>query len=280
MGSGALSERKVQMKKGVWQWVAGATTLLASATTPVTAALSSTQRISTFTVTFAGNNFSNAVVDNNVDQTIVGNAGDTDQTGTNLKPNYSNLFLSSTGGITIGNQTLVPSSPEVDYSLTSDGTPGHIVVNYQSPAIVNLTGTPSFNDTFDNIIKNSHGDYALDLFFTGSGGVESGGDFTVNAVFDGDWSSLGSGPGQADVLSFNNNFAISKDFVYDSSTQTTDFSATDSNYNGISNIAFNVVLNSDTPVAPAPEASPLVSFGLLTIGGAMLATFKRKRAQS
>ena len=72
------------------------------------------------------------------------------------------------------------------------------------------------------------------LFIAGAGLVDEGGMFTYNVVLSGDFSTtagLNSGSGQHYLNSFNYDaFAITKNFVYDPTSNTTTFSAVDRKY--------------------------------------------------
>lgn len=110
----------------------------------------------------------------------------------------------------------------------------------------------------------SNGLWALDLNQNSYGGVVTGDPFYWSVTFSGDWSVQGTSTGESELLSYNPEFTIVDDFVYDSNTNTTLFAIYDPAYDNVNGTGVSIQLNGGAaPTVPGPVALAPFSMGLL-----------------
>ena len=164
------------------------------------------------------------------------------------------------------------------------GSPNVNLTSYVAPSAGNnytasfsfktsATGLPnlSFGDTYSYpsasptqgfsassivLSNNSSGDYTLEFKNAGTNQVATGGSYYVDVYFSGNWSSIGSGAGQAMLNApLNSGWATTKNFVYQPATDTTWFEASNTNYSNGSSPGVDILLTglpSSAILPPAP----------------------------
>lgn len=166
-------------------------------------------------------------------------------------------------GMSVSNQARDPSTQSVSYRAAITGTSG-------------LTITQSWVVTQSGSMQTGVGANGLHyLEFTGTnvGFLKPGGVYDYSVTMPGDWSRSGTATGDSELLGLNPEFTITKDFVFDASTDTTTLEVLNRHYDvnepspGLDFKLFGVSAVSE-PVSPA----------LLLAGVAVLGLVSRRRA--
>jgi len=158
------------------------------------------------------------------------NVGDTSVTYDYGTYPQTDASFYSDPGITVNGLAITNNS--VSYGVTFNdpdvqgGNVNHSYSVYANPADLNL-----FQSPMQNLVAD--GRFALDIrplyFYNGQDADTVS---VVNIALSGDWSAVGTGFHQHELLNLDPNFSITEDFVYDSGTDTTYFQAADFDYNG------------------------------------------------
>jgi hypothetical protein len=227
-------------------------------------------RVSSYNITFSDSTFSNANAHYEVDTLATGNSGDTESiTNISVKSAAQNFSMFGTPGLTVSNVSLVNTIASADLALS--GTSGGFHFEYDTAYANDFLNTGSFGNTWLRRYKDNSGNFALE-FQGGGNGIISQGSFEVNVVINGDWSNLGTGPNQTELVGIDSAWTINQDFIFNGTN--TVFDASINSYNGSPNPNLDFILHSPTPAVFAPEPASLI---LLSIGGMGLAAFQRRR---
>ena len=209
--------------------------------------------------TFADLTFANAVQSSRNSLFFHGNVGDSGNfNNLSLSAGFQSFAYFADAGIALSNAI----------NPTTSGNPGSFTATIAGATnqamgwdVTRLaTSTPS---GFSVGIAN--GLYTLELKTNGSGFVRNGGTFIESLVLAGDWSSHGTGTGQSELLSIQSGFSITKNFLFDSVSNTTVFEMVNNNYNG-SAASYDIVLHGDIAPVPEPETYAMLFAGLGLLG--------------
>ena len=227
--------------------------LPALAASPVNAQIQLNHRTSQYSLTFSNDAFANANDHASLSQDITGHSGNSLVQSFNVPSNAKNPTGVGSGGVTVSAVTLVPGS--VTYTVTSNGTPGRSLVGVDLPAGTNFSQS--------NIVLSGT---SLEFAGGGFGGVDDNNRYDVQAMINGDWSSLGTGPDQTQFVGLNPLWTVDKNFAFDGTS--TVFAAHINNYlnDGNHDAGLDFVLHGRAP-STVPEPNSLVVFGvgLLTL---------------
>ncbi len=183
-------------------------------------------RTSSFTLSFADMNFKNSAVHyDTATDIIVVNPGDPkfygDRASINLKRLYRNFSIRAYGGVYLSRFTFFP---DPGFGFRVDGNrPGGIDFNYDTPA------GADFSDSFITT-KISNGQSVLEFITNSRGLVDASGRFDINVTIPGDWSTLGKGGHQTEMLGIGAGWTIARNFTFDGTN--TIFSAYSAPSNG------------------------------------------------
>ena len=117
------------------------------------------------------------------------------------------------------------------------------------------SATPAEGFSASSIVlsNNSAGNYTLEFKNSGTNQVATGGSYYVDVYFSGNWSSAGSGAGQAMLNApLNAGWATTRNFVYLSATDTTWFEASNTNYTNGSSPGVDILLTGMPSTASLP----------------------------
>lgn len=227
-------------------------TMLAAFPALASASVHFTSQSNVAVISFTQSDFSDArVTGANTLASVADAPGDSIGLGWSSDHNTSQE-VSATGGVTV---TLSNPGTMPYYYFVSHptGTPGAHTYSYvrtqpDGPAFVatTLDGLP-----------------VLHLEVTSSPVVPAGSDFRWSATIPGDWSSVGAGPGQAELVALNGGWTVSQNFVYDGSVTHIEFERIPGGANGPGAVLrFHGV--------PSPG-------GVMLLAGAVVGLGKRRR---
>lgn len=179
------------------------------------------------------------------------------------KINQTNFNWQADGGLSIGPYADPGTSGLASTTISSNGTPGTYTASYDTVAEDVLTS--SFANTW--LLRNSSiTDPTLHFLGGGTGLIDVGGIFTLVLFIAGDWSNLGTGPGQLEFVGIDPAWFINLNFVYDPVFNWTVFSAGNGNYSGQGGPNFEFILHGTAEV-PLPATLLLMGIGLVLLGG-------------
>lgn len=225
-----------------------------------------TQRDTSFTLHF-GRDFSQAQMTYSNSMTVTG-AG---SFGTTLSFNY--VPVPASFALTGDAQPYGGSVPNPLPSLLPLNVTGNWGFSYQTLA---TPFGPSTNEQNHLVTLPFQGFDALGLIANPSGFLDPGGTFNVSVVIPGNFSASGAVAGGHYFFNINPAFSITNNFVYNASTNTTLFSATDSNWQSPAvGLAFGLF---ETPASSVPEPASSVLFGAGLLG--MLWVMRKRRSAS
>ena len=227
------------------------------------AGFSFTSRSSNYDITYTKSDFSDAVASYT---TIVHGYSSVSGETTPLQvfPQTGAQGFAWTGGngfaISNVNTSGIPSGNGATATLTSTATstsPGLYTISYNTPIATN------FNQSWIvSVLSGSQ--KSLEFQGGGSGLVDNTGSFNLTVNIGGNWSSLGTGPGQTNYLGINPAWTVDSLFVFNSVTNQTVFSAHINPYSGNDpNLDFVLV---GTAAVPEPTSAICLLLG----SGAML----------
>ena len=189
--------------------LAGAAVVLGLVSGPTYADINSIERINQYYTTFDNpNNFANAVGQYDITQTYTMNPGDVTTATFGLPTGYYNL--SWTGDANIGVSNITTTATSATGTLTALTT-----LTGQTGSTVLVTDWPaaSGNPITVGVVGGS---YVLEEQFTSAGGVNNGFPYTWQMKILGNWSTVGTNPGDHELLGFNStDWQIDTDFVFD-----------------------------------------------------------------
>jgi hypothetical protein len=227
------------------------------------ATLISVERVNGYSTEFDDhlNTFAGAVLRiNTVQKWQSDTAGDTASQAFPLAVGYQNVRWTGDADIGVSNVVLNPASASADItSLT-----GKIGFTCMTADVSASTGFPT--------VGVSGGRYFLQESFASPGGVGDGSPFIWQMSLPGDWSSVGTGYGQHELLAINPLWTITDNFVFDG--RGTIFRAQMDEYfnDGRHNINIAFRLHG-APQVPIPPSVWLFGSGLVGLIG--LRRFKR-----
>lgn len=225
-------------------------------------------RTSSYNITFADSNAfkdASASYDSNI-VTHADKAGDTVARFFNVKSGYQNYAHSSAGDINISGETFTAGIGRYDYKLTAptplaDNGSGSDFIHYDTAI------SSSFNTSW--IVSGMSNGYHTLRFLGGGSAVNTHyPEFDVRVTLQGNWSHLGTSAGTLHFDGIDPSWTIVDDFVFNSITQQTTFSAVNPNFgsNGGPNLAFTLY-----GAQAVPEVGSLLSLaGMLALAGPAL----------
>ena len=228
------------------------------------ATLLQTQRDTSFTLNF-GPDFSQAQMTYSNSMTVTGTGSFGTSLGFNYVPVPGSFVL--TGDAQLGSGSLAnPLPSSLPLNVTGDWR-----FSYQTLA---TPVGPSTNEQNHLVTLPFQGFDALDLVANPFGFLDPGGTFNVSVVIPGNFSASGAVAGGHELVNINPAFSITNNFVYNASTNTTLFSATDSNWQSP---AVDLKLGLfETPTSSVPEPASGVLFGAGLLG--MLWVMRKRRS--
>ncbi len=198
----------------------------------------------------------------------------------------SGSFVTTGQRDTIANYSMSSGS---GISLTSISAPSAIN-NYIGSFDVTITGTTNDFVSFTKelavataaedsniMLDTSTGFNTLKFLSPGSGpkALKTNGVFTITQLIAGDWSSQGTGVGQAELTSLSSDWVVTKSFVYDSVSNKTQFEAINYLY---SPTAYpNLTILTFALHGTAVSAVPLPSVVWLFLTGLGVLSFNRRK---
>src|SRR5579862_6562371 len=207
--------------------------------------LSPIERLQYESITFSGLSFGGTYLTGDIYQLWSGAAGSSDYEGFAVPTGYNTPYWVGDSNVGVVIDTESPGS--IWGTMTSlTGQDGWSDLGIEGPA--------NDSDFLYTFIAN--GQWALQLNQNSILGVNDGDPFYWNLTLPGNWSVEGTGPGEYELLSYNADWTITNDFVYDPITNTTLFSLAMPSYDG-SGVGVSLQLNGTAapgPVALAPFA--------------------------
>lgn len=174
-----------------------------------TAEIVFTGRESTYGITFSDTlSFSDASARYDTSFTATGNSGDTDSLALNLKTNHTGFSWTGGGGLSVTN--IVHTAGEATGDIASNGAAGTMQVGFDT-----AVSSTSFLQSWLLHQKNY-----LEFFGGGSGLVDPASPFSLLVTLPGDWSTMGTGQLQTQLININSNWTVDKMFTFDG-TKTT-----------------------------------------------------------
>ncbi|MDX2231792.1 MAG: PEP-CTERM sorting domain-containing protein [Leptolyngbyaceae cyanobacterium bins.349] len=217
-----------------------------------------------FNITFTDPTFADANIAYTQFGGLQGLPGDSLDFRVRLLPSAQNYAFAANGNIT--SQLVAQVGTVYTYNLVSTGGLSEYQYRYDIP----IATTPGLRFLEDNRWKLEFAlnPVASDFAFQNT-------IFNLSVLISGNWSTLGTNPGQVEFLGINPNYAIANFFVYNPQTDQTLFSINSSNWDGTSaNVGF--ILNGPSDDATAvPEPATLIGVAL---AGAGLSVLKAKQS--
>jgi hypothetical protein len=267
----------VYKRLGTWALL-GSVVALVGAARPVQAAFAFTSRTSAYTLSFTKGDFSDANAHYDVTINGTSNNGDSGALTLNLKSNHQNFSLAGTGSWSVS--SIVETPTLATATLTASGSTGGYNFHYDTP-VQSFFSSAGFGNSW-LAREGVNGFWGLRFggpFGSRGGGaglVDVGASFAVDIVIPGDWSNLGTGPGQTQLINVNPTYTIDSNFVYDPISMTTDFHIHTDSYLGnttAGNPQIDFILHS-TQIAPEPSSVVLAALG---VTGLVCSVRRRRR---
>lgn len=167
-------------------------------------------------------------------------------------------------GMSISNEAFDPATGSVSYRAAVTGKSG-------------LTVTQSWIVHTSSSMKTGvagNGLHYLEFIGSNTGFLKAGGAFDYAVTLPGDWSTQGTATGDSELLGLNPEFTVTKDFVFDASTDTTTLEVFNAHYDlNQPNVGLDFIVYG-TPAVSEPLPSALLLAGLGALGWAS----RRRRA--
>ena len=167
-------------------------------------------------------------------------------------------------GMRISNEAFDPATGSVSYRAAITGKSG-------------LTVTQSWIVHTSSSMKTGvagNGLHYLEFIGSNTGFLKAGGAFDYAVTLPGDWSTQGTATGDSELLGLNPEFTVTRDFVFDASTDTTTLEVFDAHYDlSRPNVGLDFIVYG-TPAVSEPLPSGLLLAGLGALGWAS----RRRRA--
>ena len=167
-------------------------------------------------------------------------------------------------GMSISNEAFDPTTGSVSYRAAVTGKSG-------------LTVTQSWIVHTSSSMKTGvagNGLHYLEFIGSNTGFLKAGGAFDYAVTLPGDWSTQGTATGDSELLGLNPEFTVTKDFVFDASTDTTTLEVFNAHYDlSQPNVGLDFIVYG-TPAVSEPLPSALLLAGLGALGWAS----RRRRA--
>lgn len=230
-------------------------------------------RLSEYDITFSDNTFNDANAHYTITSTVTSPNGQAQDYSVplGLKALYQNLSITGDGGESVNSYSV--SGTTATISNHNDGTTGHDIFSYDTPAATQFTSQGTFGNTW--IVRNDYGgNVGLEFQGGGTGLVDNSGEFDLKVLINGDWSSLGTGPGQTEFVGLDSHWTVTDWFGYNSGTNTTEFDAYTNPYNG-NNAGLDFILHSSAPF-PLPEPGTVAMLTGMALSGAVFLRRKRR----
>ena len=167
-------------------------------------------------------------------------------------------------GMSISNEAFDPATGSVSYRAAVTGKSG-------------LTVTQSWIVHTSSSMKTGvagNGLHYLEFIGSNTGFLKAGGAFDYAVTLPGDWSTQGTATGDSELLGLNPEFTVTRDFVFDASTDTTTLEVFNAHYDlSQPNVGLDFIVYG-TPAVSEPLPSALLLAGLGALGWAS----RRRRA--
>lgn len=229
----------------------GITVVLGLFTAPTDAALTRIERFNDYKTVFDNPfNFANAVGTYGIRQTWHPDSiGDMVNHTFNLAAGYYNMSWTGDANIGVSNVLATPASVSADITALTG-------LNGQTYLVADVNAS----NNFPLKVGSAGGFYFLEIFFSSARGVDDGYPYIFQMTLPGDWSAVGPGPGQHELLGINPLWSIVNDFTFDGAN--TIFRAELAQYfdDGAHNINVDFILHGG-PV-PLPPSALLLGSGL------------------
>ena len=161
-------------------------------------------------------------------------------------------------GMSISNEAFDPATGSVSYRAAVTGKSG-------------LTVTQSWIVHTSSSMKTGvagNGLHYLEFIGSNTGFLKAGGAFDYAVTLPGDWSTQGTATGDSELLGLNPEFTVTKDFVFDASTDTTTLEVFNAHYDlSQPNVGLDFIVYG-TPAVSEPLPSALLLAGLGALGWA------------
>lgn len=218
-------------------------------------------RYSSFTLSYSNSAFSNASLFYSVYEDVPAQQPFPNVLSpVDLNPNYSNLMLNQSGGITYTAGAYTPGDTEVPGELSGDGSAGTFGIQYDFP------GSPGGSTLLT--LGNSGGLPTLTFAGGGGGLLVNKVPFTIDITLPGDWSQAGTGTGDHKYLFAGQGFSLTSNFVYDSMTDTTLVEAYNPSYMGLTQGTTDLGFTLYGAV-PEPAAWAMLILGFGAVGAVL-----------
>lgn len=188
-------------------------------------------------------------------------------------PTYAQNYafgLSGTTAMTASSQNLTT----YNYQLSSSGGIGRFGWKYTTPVATD----PNAGFTESLIVRSNNGSWDLvfvDAEYT-SGALQTTTAFELAIAISGNWSSLGAGANQTELLQIKPGYTIVNNFVYNPTSNQTLFRAVSNNWDGSPGAGLSFVLHGSGQAAAVPEPTTVLGAFL---GGLGLYTLRRQKAR-
>jgi hypothetical protein len=154
-------------------------------------------------------------------------------------------------GMSISNEAFDPITGSVSYRAAVTGKSG-------------LTVTQSWIVHTSSSMKTGvagNGLHYLEFIGSNTGFLKAGGAFDYAVTLPGDWSTQGTATGDSELLGLNPEFTVTKDFVFDASTDTTTLEVFNAHYDlSQPNVGLDFIVYGTPAVSePLPSGQPGLS---------------------
>jgi hypothetical protein len=226
-------------------------------------------RLRTGAVTFGDLTFSDATELSSSAIQVTGAIGDSGTFTNSQKTGSFGYNMTSGSGIALSN-VIAPGATNGFIGSFSATVVGATNQSF-GYSLINPVATTSQGFNYSNLVRDaSSGFNTLEYRGGGIGLVKSGGLYTLDLLINGNWSSQGTGVGQTQFIGITNGWAVTKNFVYNASSNQTEFVAVNSSYVLGTAPTLGFILHGSAVSAPVPVPAAIWLFSSILAGMGLL----------